>query len=372
MDSSKLKLGFIAAPVDAVGSSDEELYRAMLADVDYHRELGFEVAWMIEHHFTDYFPTPDPMMYLAHLAARDPELELGTAVLVTPWHEPLRLAEQISMLSQMTDKPLHFGIGRGTAKYEYDAFGVDMSEARDRFRETYEIVKEALTGEPFEYQGERLKVPTKVQLRPLPRLNQINFYGAIGSPSSASIMAELGLPPICTSIGDFQKQKETLDSWRETAVERGVKTDVQLPIMVNCIVADTDEKAMAEAEEHIPRFMQAQVDHYTADETDWASIKGYEQWAAVFGRMKDLTEPSNIPGWAAYQLIGSPDTVRERMQHLVDIGFNHVILQSATPGVPVKTRQVWGRRFLEEVVPALEVPDGHYVPEAGGTLIPTP
>jgi hypothetical protein len=49
-----------------------------------------------------------------------------------------------------------------------------------------------------------------------------------------------------------------------------------------------------------------------------------------------------------------------------------VILQCATPGVPVKTRQVWSRRFLEEVVPGLEVPDGHYVPEAGGTLTPTP
>lgn len=372
MDSPKLKLGFIAAPVEAPGSSDEELYRAMLADIDYHRELGFEVAWMIEHHFSDYYPTPDPLMYLAHLAARDPELELGTAVLVTPWHEPLRLAEQISMLSQMTDKPLHLGMGRGTAKYEYDAFGLDMSEARDRFRETYEIVREALAGEPFEYAGERLKVPARVQLRPLPRLEQINFYGAIGSPSSASIMAELGLPPICTSIGDFAKQKETIDIWRETAVERGVNTDVQLPIMVNCIVADSDEEALRQAEEHIPRFMQAQVDHYTADETDWASIKGYEQWAAVFGRMKSLTEPANIGGWAAYQLIGSPETVRERMQHLVDIGFNHVILQCATPGVPLATRKEWSRRFLEEVVPGLEMPDGHYVPEAGGTLTPTP
>lgn len=372
MDSPKLKLGFIAAPVDAEGSSDEQLYSAMIADVDYHRGLGFEAAWMIEHHFSDYYPTPDPLMYLSHLAALDPQLELGTAVLVTPWHEPLRLAEQISMLSHMTERPLHFGIGRGTAKYEYDAFGLDMSEARERFKENYEILKLALSGEPFEYRGERLKVPTEVQLRPRPRLGQINFYGAIGSPSSASIMAELGLPPICTSIGDFGKQQETIESWRATAEERGVNTDVQLPIMVNAIVADTDEEALALAETHIPRFMQAQVDHYTADETDWASIKGYEQWAAVFGRMKSLTEPANIGGWAAYQLIGSVETVRDRMQTLVDIGFNHVILQCATPGVPLATRQVWSKRFAEEVVPLLEVADGHKIPEAGGTLTPTP
>jgi alkanesulfonate monooxygenase SsuD/methylene tetrahydromethanopterin reductase-like flavin-dependent oxidoreductase (luciferase family) len=368
MDTPKLKLGFIAAPVDAPGSSDEELYAAMVADVEFHRALGFDVAWMIEHHFSDYYPTPDPLMYLSHLTALYPEMEVGTAVLVTPWHEPLRLAEQISMLSHMTGKPLHLGIGRGTAKYEYDAFGLDMGQARERFKETYEILRLALAGEPFDYAGERLNVRTKVQLRPRPRLDQINFYGAIGSPSSASIMAELGLPPICTSIGDFGKQRETIETWRATATERGLNTDVQLPIMVNCIVADSDEEALAEAQTHISRFMQAQVDHYAGDKTDWASIKGYEQWAATFARLKELTDPANIPGWAAYQLVGSPETVRGRMQELMDIGFNHVILQCATPGVPLRTRQVWSRRFVEEVVPALSVPDGHSVPDAAGTL----
>jgi alkanesulfonate monooxygenase SsuD/methylene tetrahydromethanopterin reductase-like flavin-dependent oxidoreductase (luciferase family) len=349
-----LKLGFVAAPVDEPGSSDEQLYEAMVADVAHHRELGFEVAWMIEHHFSDYFPTPDPLMYLAHLVGQDRDLEVGTAVLVTPWHDPLRLAEQISMLSQMTDQALHLGIGRGTAKFEYDAFGLDMTEARERFRETLEILDLALAGEPFEYSGEYLNVPQRVRLRPTPRAEQIHFYGAIGSPSSASLMAELGVPPICTSIGDLDKQRATLASWRETASERGMGTDFQFPIMINCIVADTDEEAIELAQLYFTRFMDAQVRHYAVEETDWTSIKGYEQWGAMFARLKALTDPANIPAWADYQLIGSPDTVRARTQELMDMGFNHIILHCATPAVPFGVRRDWSRRFAEEVVPQLE------------------
>ena len=77
---------------------------------------------------------------------------------------------------------MHLGLGRGTAKYEYDAFGLDMGQARARFKETWEILDLALSGEPFSYEGEYLDVPKQIRLRPNPRREQINFYGAIGSP----------------------------------------------------------------------------------------------------------------------------------------------------------------------------------------------
>ena len=70
---------------------------------------------------------------MAHIAAAFPDLALGTCVLVAPWHEPLRLAGELAMLTNMTEQKLYIGLGRGTAKYEYDAFGVDMTQARERF-----------------------------------------------------------------------------------------------------------------------------------------------------------------------------------------------------------------------------------------------
>ena len=67
--------------------------------------------------------------------------------------------------------------------------------------------------------------------------------------------------------------------------------------------------------------------------------------------MKAKTDPANIPAWAEYQLVGSPETVARRVQEYVDIGFNHLFLHTATPGVPHDVRRVWTKRFIEEVAP---------------------
>ena len=90
---------------------------------------------------------------MAHIAAAFPDLSLGTSVLVLPWYHPLRLAEEIAMLNSMTRGTLHLGIGRGTARMEYDAYNVDMNEARARFAECYRIVEKGLSGEPFTHDG---------------------------------------------------------------------------------------------------------------------------------------------------------------------------------------------------------------------------
>lgn len=67
--------------------------------------------------------------------------------------------------------------------------------------------------------------------------------------------------------------------------------------------------------------------------------------------MKAKTDPANIPAWAEYQLVGSPDTVADRVARYVQAGFNHLFLHTATPGVPADVRRVWTRRFATEVAP---------------------
>lgn len=349
-----IDFGFVASAADAPGTSDPELYRTILEDVEWHAELGYSTAWFIEHHFSDYFPTPSPIVLMSQVAARFPELELGTCVLVLPWYEPLRLAGEIAMLSLLTEKPLHFGIGRGTAKYEFDAFGLDMGASRQQFAEVYDVISKALSGERFSYDGQFVKVPREIEVRPRVAgvtTDRIHFYGAIGSPGTAPVMAELGLPPMCTTIGDYETQVAILSSWRECARKRGVSTNGLFPIMINCIVADTDEEAIAQAQEYIPRFMQAQIAHYTPEETDWEKLESYRAWKGQFAGMKSKTDRANIPSWAEYQLVGSPDTVAERVERYLDAGFNHLFLHTATPGTPKEVRREWTRRFALEVAP---------------------
>jgi alkanesulfonate monooxygenase SsuD/methylene tetrahydromethanopterin reductase-like flavin-dependent oxidoreductase (luciferase family) len=121
--------------------------------------------------------------------------------------------------------------------------------------------------------------------------------------------------------------------------------------MINCIVADTDEEAVSLAQEYIPRFMQAQLDHYTPDEVDWEKLDSYRAWKGQFAGMKAKTDPANIPAWAAFQLVGSPDTVALKTARYIEAGFNHIFVHAATPGVPAKVRRQWTERFAREVAP---------------------
>ncbi len=351
-----VELGCVIAAAGAPGASDLDLYHGMLADCELYSQLGYGTAWVLEHHFSDYFPTPDPAVLIAHLAGRHPQLSFGTCVIVTPWHQPLRLAGQIAMLTELTDQPLHLGLGRGTAKFEFDAFDLDMGEARQRFAETWEILRQGMTGEPFRYAGTRVSVPQQVRIRPAPRTGQLHFYGAIGSPDSAGIMARLGLPPLCNTIGDIQRQADTLRSWEAAAAETGLDTSgVTFPIMIDCIVEDTDDEAIAEACRYKPRFMQAQIDHYAPHATDWANTAGYEAWQRIFAGMERRTRPEGIVPWCEWQLIGSSETVRHKLQAYLDVGFNHVILHFATPGIPIDVRHRWATRFAREVAPQVSL-----------------
>src|SRR5258708_4447765 len=149
-----LAFGFQAAPASDIHKSDQALYREVMEDCALGRKLGFDAAWLLEHHFSDYYPTPSPLLFMAHIAAAFPDLSLGTSVLVLPWYHPLRLAEEIAMLNGMTRGTLHLGIGRGTARMEYDAYNVDMNEARALGRRCPPL-SFALQGPPAESDANR-------------------------------------------------------------------------------------------------------------------------------------------------------------------------------------------------------------------------
>ena len=88
--------------------TDQELWREQLAQADQAEPLGFDSVWGVEHHFTDYIICPDVLQYLTWIAARTEEIELGSQVVVLPWHDPLRVAEQpLAPLAQVAQVPLH-------------------------------------------------------------------------------------------------------------------------------------------------------------------------------------------------------------------------------------------------------------------------
>ncbi len=350
---SKITFGFTAAAA-ATGpdkSSDADRYAQMITDCRVGEEQGYKTAWLLEHHFTDYFPTPSPLLAAAHISAACPKLSIGTCVIVAPWYNPLRLAEEIAMMSHFCANELHLSFGRGTAKLEYDAYDIDMADGKERYAESMEILNKALSGDAFTHEGKHFKVGREVPLRPTPNRDRIHFYGAVGSVQSAPNNADMGMPVLCNSQFPPYMLEKILAAWRDRADELGLQTNGVLPISANCLVADSDDEARDLARGYMARFFGLQADHYEADANHWKDIAGYEQFSKTFGNLRKLANPDNLDGFLDYQLVGTPATVAERLDALHRIGFNHLIVNIAKEGVPADVRHTTMRRMMTEIAP---------------------
>ena len=124
--------------------SDREVWRNEIRLAEMAEPLGFDSIWSIEHHFDDYTMCPDPVQFLTYMAGRTKHVKLGSMVVVLPWHDPIRVAEQASMLDHVSDGRFIFGIGRGLAPIEYDGFRIDQNEGRNLFVEHAELIINAL------------------------------------------------------------------------------------------------------------------------------------------------------------------------------------------------------------------------------------
>lgn len=353
--TKKVRFAVQIGAVDAEGATDQSMYREAVNDARYAQELGFDAVWVVEHHFSDYYPTPNPLMMLSHIAAACPGLGLGTAVMVLPWYDPVRFAEDVAMLATLADGHVMIGMGRGTAKLEYDALRVPMAEARERFRECWEVTQLALAGKPFTYNGSYVKLDRPITVRPsLDHSKRPEFFGAIGSPDSADIMGGLGLPPLSLAqFPDFMLVK-ILSRWKAKAGGLGHATDVTLPVSTKCFIGDDDMSAREEARGHMARFYKLQAEHYTTDTTPWGDIAGYQQFAKIFANMKLMGDPKQNDPILDRNLIGSPQSVARRVTELRAIGFDYFLISNAMHGVPREVRHRMMRRFAREVIPIVE------------------
>src|SRR5229473_5132518 len=172
--------------------SDRDVYVEDLAIGDLYEPLGFDSIWGVEHHFDDYTMCPDVLQYLTYYAGRTKRVELGTMVVVLPWHDPIRVAEQVSVLDHLSNGRFILGIGRGLARIEYEGFRLDQNEGRALFVEYAELILNAL--EKGYMEGGRHTNQPRRDIRPLPfRSFRGRTYAAAVSPDSMPVMAKLGV-----------------------------------------------------------------------------------------------------------------------------------------------------------------------------------
>ena len=138
---------------------DGQVYEDNLCIADLLEPLGFDALFQVEHHGSPYHMTSNPLAVLYYMAGRTERLEMGTCVVVLPWNNPLRVAEELSVLDNLLKgRRIHVGVGRGSAPSEYRYLGIDQGEARERFKEGVDILRLALREECFSYEIGRAHV----------------------------------------------------------------------------------------------------------------------------------------------------------------------------------------------------------------------
>src|SRR5713101_7425589 len=131
----------------------QEVYRNLLDLCVLAEELGFDHLWTSEHHFLDDGWSPSQLPILAAIAARTKRIRIGTFVLILPFHNPVRVAEDAATVDIISNGRLDLGVGPGNFLTEYETFGVPRRERRPRMHEGLEIIRRAFTENRFSFKG---------------------------------------------------------------------------------------------------------------------------------------------------------------------------------------------------------------------------
>ncbi len=338
--------------------TDREVYLHELSMADLAEPLGFESIWAAEHHFDQYILCPNVAQFLTYMAGRTKRAKLGSMVMVLPWHHPLRLAEEISMLDHLSGGRLILGLGRGLGRIEFEGFQVEMGESRERFVEYAEAILGALESGYMECDGKHYKQP-RTAIRPFPfRSFRGRTYAAAVSPESARIMARLGIGMLIIAQKPWDKAIAELDAYRGIYRELN-GADAPKPVIASFIACHEDPGIAKEMhEKYLRRYSRSALEHYEFHNPGLADIKGYEYYGALSRNIEKHGIDAFVEFLADMQIYGTPEACFEKImeQHRL-AGSGGLIGIFSYGGMPHDLAKQNIRTFAEKVMPRLKALD---------------
>jgi alkanesulfonate monooxygenase SsuD/methylene tetrahydromethanopterin reductase-like flavin-dependent oxidoreductase (luciferase family) len=357
-EDRSMKAGMALSMNSAGNKSDRQVYEEEMRLADMAEPAGFDSIWSLEHHCTGYSMVPSPLQMLSYFAGRTRRVQLGTAVIVLPWHDPLRVAEEIAMLDVMAQGRTIFGFGRGAASVEYEAYRIPMDQARERFAETAVIVRKALTSERFSHQGRFFNIPeTSIRPRPISHPEQ-RFYASTVSPESAEIMAEMGFGVMIVAQRDWNDAAADLRRYVEVTVRHGHAPRPPIAFL-NVIMSEDRREVHDLVDVYMTRHFESVNRHYNFADGHLKNVKGYEfygRMAKTYGKLtSDETAKAKAVGfYSDLQLTGTPAEVLERLRAIHEMtGLDHVIGVFALGGMPFEAAERSFRLFAKEIMPMI-------------------
>lgn len=321
-------------------------------------DAGFDSVWCAEHHFDDYSMVPDNFEILAYVAGRTSRVKLGIGAAILPWNDPLRVAEKSILLDHLSRGRAVVALGRGLAKAEYEAFGIDMNESRARFNEAAQMVIEGVkTGV---VQGDGPFYPQKeTTLRPAPNPDRPwddRLFAAAMSPDSIPIAAELGVRMMTFMQFDNATHAGSINEYRELFNKHHGKYPAP-PLVQDFVFCHEDpDVAEAMAQKYIAEYFLSVIKHYDFAGQHWRETKGYEAYQVGADMVREAGMENAAKGYVQANIHGTPEQCIEQYAERRET-FGCDFQANAAfcfAGMPIEDAMKSMRLFGKKVVPEVK------------------
>ncbi len=337
--SQKLRVGVVHdfRNTPETGLDNASLYAALMEQVTWLDGLGLDLVWFTEHHFMDdgYLPSWIPLA--SAMAARTKNARFSCDVCLLPFNHPIRLAEDLAVLDNLSGGRVELGVGMGYAPHEFRGFGLPVSRRVSLTDEGIAVLKLCFAGEKFSFAGKRYNFQD-VTIRP-------GYVQAGGPPLWVAAMSEAGAQRAArfdTNLLPQGPRSTVLDPWRrELAASGRDPGQYRVGIIRSCLVTDDPERDW-------PPVRQAEryrMGTYAKFQQDLGGGAGA-------GGVKGNTEETRIPqAW----VVGNVDhCVKELSAFIAEYGITDLVTWAAPPGLRPDYLNGSLERYFRDVVPRLK------------------
>jgi len=316
------------------GMETPDFYAAVLEQVTWLDNLGLDLVWFTEHHFVDDGYLPSWIPVASAMASRTRHVRFSCDVCLLPFNHPIRLAEDLAVLDNISGGRVEIGVGLGYAAHEFRGFGLPISHRLSYTDEGLEVLTRAFTGERFSFRGKRYDFQD-VRIRP-------GYVQPGGPPLWIAALAEAGALRAARFDAHLLPQgprTRSLDRWQAALNEAGRDPGQhRVGIIRSCLVSD-----------------DAAHDFVPIREAERRRMALYNEFRAVsggHGGVAGITQEQRIPqSW----IVGNLDECLAQMAAFIrEYGFTDVVCWAVPPGLRPDQMSRHLERYATELVPRLK------------------
>ncbi len=304
--------------------SEHRLMKNALDQIELADKLGYDYAWEVEHHFLEeYSHSSAPEVFLAAASQRTKNIRLGHGIVQLTTNHPARVAERIATLDLVSDGRVELGLGEGSSVTELHPFNLRFRDKRDVWEDAVRCMLPMFWNHGWEYDGEYFKFPLRAVIpKPLQKPHP-PLWVACSQLDTIKYAAHRGMGALCFKFVDLESSRAWVNAYYNTFTHHldklcDYQTNPNIAVVGGFMCAQTDEEAWEKADGWT--FFQYTLQLYSKEGPfEPGSInfwERYQEWKQTpAGQFRSGSE-----------LIGSPDTIRERLKELEEANVDQVIL----------------------------------------------